>query len=93
MKNREQFIESAYLYMQASKLILAALPLQRQLQARNKEVTVLMDLDDVAGKKILLHNLNDEIFSCKIEIEVLRTKANRLLKQARYMRSTYAQTH
>ncbi len=83
---RVQFIESARLFVEANNFILAIAPLQARMQACHVELMALMDSHDTPDIKKRIHDLNDEIFSCKIEIDALRIKSNRLLKQARSMR-------
>jgi hypothetical protein len=75
--------------MQSSQLMLAAVPLQQQIQACNKELMSLIDADSTPAQAARIHDLRDEIFSCKIEIQALQTRANRLLKEAQNMRDVY----
>lgn len=91
MRDRQVFLESAYLYMQGSKLILAAVPLQRQIQVYNQELRFLIGSGLTPAKKAHIRDLKDEIFSCEIEIQALRMRANRLLKEAQNMRLIYAE--
>jgi hypothetical protein len=87
MKDHTRFIQSAELYLQASNLFASTMPLQKQIQACNDELALLITLernlkDDVER----MRDLHDEIFGCKIEIQVLREKARRLTLESRYLR-------
>lgn len=92
MKSRQPFVKSAYLYIQASKLLMSARPLHQKIQALNDELISLDALEDTGAKKTRIHNLNDEIFSYQIEIQALRLKADRLIKQAHHEHYEYAET-
>ena len=92
MKNRELYLESVALYMQASNLILSTLPLQKQIQICQRQLLLLINSENTPFRNARMHDLRDEIFSCKIEIQALRLKSNRLLKEAPSMRSASTET-
>ena len=86
MKPHTTFLQSAQLYIEASNLILATLPLQEQIQDRHRELVTLIGFENSPFAKELIRNLKDEIFSRKIEIQGLQFRARKLVKQARYIR-------
>jgi hypothetical protein len=86
MKDYTSLVRPVHLYLEASNLILDILPLQHQIQVCNDELTALLTFGQLKSEADRVHELQDEIFGCKIEIQSLRVKARRLVNQAQLMR-------
>ena len=88
MSIHKAFLESTHLRMQANHLIFCTLPLQRQILNCKSELTTLIGSENVATQKARMSDLRDEIFGCDIEIQVLRFRARKLVKQAKNLYCT-----
>ena len=86
MKKYKEFTRSTQLYLEATKLILATLPLQRRVQNSTSKLAAPGTRQPNALNPNRIRNLKDEIFGCQIEIQALRVKARRLGLEARDMR-------
>ena len=87
MQNREEFVHAAHLYLNASKLMMSTWILQERIQVCYKEWAILLDSECSTQSQLArIHDLNDEIWGCKIELQSIHLKAKRLVKKARYER-------
>ncbi len=86
MKTSKPFLELAYLHVEANNIILSTLPLQIQILNCNTELATLIASENSAIHKDRIRDLKDEIFGCEIEIQSLRYRARKLIKQAKNLR-------
>ena len=90
MQNREEFVHAAHLYLNASKLIMSTWILQERIQVCHKELARILDSECSTQSQLAhIHDLNDEIWGCKIELQSIHLKAKRLVKKARYERFSF----
>lgn len=82
MKARELFLQSAQLYFQASTLDMDTRPLRRQLQENYEKLKNPITSESRSAIIFRVRELEDEVFSRDIEIQVKRLRAKRLMEQS-----------
>ena len=82
MKDYTQITQSTELQLQVSLIYTRIASLRKELVEAKAHLLRVLRSEWSASSSEAAHALRDQIFGCRIEIEVLEVRAHRLVKQA-----------